>query len=93
MGRELSEKEIYDICKRELEKRDFKNKKVIVIIPDTTRSGPTGLFFKFLIDILSRKVKKLDFLIALGTHPLMPEERIRKFLDLKDEYKYFNKPD
>lgn len=90
MGRELSEKEIYDICKREIEKRDFKNKKVIVIIPDTTRSGPTGLFFTFLVDILSRKVKKLDFLIALGTHPLMSEERIRKFLDLKDEYKYFN---
>ncbi|MCM8807232.1 MAG: lactate racemase domain-containing protein [Candidatus Omnitrophica bacterium] len=88
--KELSEKEIYEICQKELNKRDLKNKKIIVIIPDNTRSGPTYLFFKFLIDILSSKVKKLDFLIALGTHPIMSEEKVRDFLHLNGEEKYFN---
>ncbi|MCM8785109.1 MAG: lactate racemase domain-containing protein [Candidatus Omnitrophica bacterium] len=84
----LREEQIYSKCKEELEKKEFKNKKVIVIIPDTTRSGPTSLFFKILMDILLSKVKKLDFLIALGTHPLMEKEKLRNFLDLKGEERY-----
>ncbi|MCS7179792.1 MAG: lactate racemase domain-containing protein, partial [bacterium] len=87
---ELKENEIYNICKNSFEKRDFRNKKIIVIIPDTTRSGPTHLFFKILIELLSPKVKKLDFLIALGTHPLMSDIKIKQFLNLKREEKYFN---
>ncbi|HOK57215.1 MAG TPA: lactate racemase domain-containing protein, partial [bacterium] len=86
----LNEEEIYKKCKEELEKREFKDKKVIVIIPDNTRSGPTWFFFKTIIDILLQKVKKLDFMIALGTHPLMAEEKIKNFLNLKGEEKYVN---
>ncbi|MCM8767449.1 MAG: lactate racemase domain-containing protein [Candidatus Omnitrophica bacterium] len=86
----ISEEEISKILKEELEKKNFKNKNLIVIIPDTTRSGPTDLFFKILIDILLPKVKKLDFLIALGTHPLMSEQRIKTFLNIKDELKFVN---
>ncbi len=86
----LSYEEIYNLCKNELEIRDLKNKKIIVILPDTTRSGPTSFFFKILLDILSPKVKKLDFLIALGTHPLISDEKIKNFLDLKGEEKFVN---
>jgi nickel-dependent lactate racemase len=86
----LNEEEIYKRCKNELEKKDIKNKKVIVIIPDNTRSGPTHFFFKTIIDILIDKTKKLDFLIALGTHPLITEEEIKDFLNLKGEEKHVN---
>jgi nickel-dependent lactate racemase len=88
--KKLNEKEIYNLCQKGLEKKDFKNKKVIVIIPDNTRSGPTHFFFKTIIDILIDKTKKLDFLIALGTHPLMTEEEIKDFLNLKGEEKHVN---
>jgi nickel-dependent lactate racemase len=88
--KKLSEKEIYDLCQKGVEKRDLKNKKVVVIIPDNTRSGPTHFFFKTIIDILIDKTKKLDFLIALGTHPLMTEEEVKIFLNLKGEEKYVN---
>ncbi|MFN4227970.1 MAG: lactate racemase domain-containing protein [Candidatus Ratteibacteria bacterium] len=88
--KKLLEEEIYGILKDGLEKKEFKGKKVIVIIPDNTRSGPTSFFFKTIIDILYKKVKKLDFLIALGTHPLMPEEKIKSFLSIKDELKFVN---
>jgi len=86
----LSEEEVYKKCKKELEKKDFKNKKVIVIIPDNTRSGPTHIFFKAIIDILINKTKKIDFLIALGTHPLMSEKELNNFLNLKGEEKFVN---
>lgn len=86
----LTEEEIFKICKEEIEKRDFRNKKIIVIIPDTTRSGPTNLFFKFLIEILLKKVKKLDFLIALGTHPSMSQDKVKEFLQLDGEEKFVN---
>jgi Uncharacterized conserved protein len=88
--KKLNEKEIYNLCQKGLEKKDFKNKKVIVIIPDNTRSGPTHFFFKTIIDILIGKTKKLDFLIALGTHPLMTEEEMKGFLNLKGEEKHVN---
>ena len=51
-------------------------KKVLVIIPDSTRSGPIPLCFRELTRLLSPRVAKLDFIIALGTHMAMDEARI-----------------
>jgi len=52
----------------------FKNKKLLVIIPDNTRTAPIGTFFKLFYKVLGKSVKRLDYLIALGTHPLLSEE-------------------
>lgn len=57
-------------------------RRVLCIIPDYTRSGPVDLFFRALADTLAPKTKKLDFLLALGTHPPMTEEKINEFLHL-----------
>jgi len=65
-----------------VEKNDFSGKKILVIIPDTTRSGPTHLFFHLILDFLSRKAKKIDFMVALGTHPQIPEEKLKNFLKI-----------
>ena len=86
----LKEEEIYKKIREGLNEKEFRNKKIIVIIPDNTRSGPTHFFFKAIIDLLINKTKKLDFLIALGTHPLMTEEEVKKFLDINGEEKYVN---
>lgn len=84
VNRIISEEEIRKILENYLTKEnDFSNKKVLVIIPDTTRSGPTALFFHSILDILKKRVKKIDFMIALGTHPEMSDEKIREFLDIK----------
>ena len=55
-------------------------KKFLVIIPDSTRTIPMELFFNLLQKALSGKVKKLDFMIALGTHPPMSEEELKRHL-------------
>lgn len=51
-------------------------KRVLVIIPDGTRTAPIPLFFRLLYDQLGQRVAQLDYLIALGTHPPMSEEAI-----------------
>src|SRR5215472_4283248 len=51
-------------------------KRVLVIIPDGTRTSPIAVFFRLLYEQLGQRVERLDFLIALGTHPPMSEEAI-----------------
>ncbi len=55
---------------------DPAGKRVLVIIPDGTRTAPIPLMFRLLYEQLGRRVEQLDYLIALGTHPHMSEEAI-----------------
>ena len=63
-------------------KLEVDGKKLLIIIPDDTRSGPTGLFFEIIYDLIGNRAAALDFLIALGTHQPMSEERIRNHLSV-----------
>ncbi len=83
----LEEQELKELCREALGKKDFRSKKILVIIPDGTRSGPTGLFFKTICEGLSREAKKLDFMIALGTHPSMSEEKVSRLLGISSQGK------
>lgn len=70
---------------------DLNSKRVLVIIPDDTRSGPIDLFFKLLQELLGTQTAALDFMIALGTHQPMSLPAICKHLrieagDLSDRY-------
>ena len=47
----------------------FDGKRVLVIIPDRTRTMPMPLFFRAIAKSLMTRAKSLNFLIALGTHP------------------------
>src|ERR1700726_1540224 len=55
---------------------DPANKRVLVIIPDGTRTAPISLMFRLLYEQFGRRVAQLDYLIALGTHPPMLQEAI-----------------
>ena len=57
-------------------KLDPTHRRVLVIIPDGTRSAPIPLMFRLLYEQLGRRVARLDYLIALGTHPPMTEQAI-----------------
>ncbi len=58
------------------EQNDYSGKSILVIVPDNTRSGPVGDVFKAIFDCIGNKVKRLDVLVALGTHQPISEERI-----------------
>jgi nickel-dependent lactate racemase len=59
-------------------------KRVLVIIPDGTRSAPIPLMFRLLYEQLGRRVACLDYLIALGTHPPMSAQAIDKLVGLTE---------
>lgn len=58
----------------------LESKRVLVIIPDGTRTAPTPLLFRLLYEQIGQRVSQLDYLIALGTHPSMSEEAIGKLV-------------
>jgi nickel-dependent lactate racemase len=57
-------------------------KRVLVIIPDGTRTAPIPLFFDLLYELLGPRVAALDYLIALGTHPPMTPDAIDRLVGL-----------
>jgi len=59
----------------------FTNQRVLVLIPDHTRSLPLPFLFRALVDILY-DTKQLDFMVALGTHPPLSEASLRKRVDI-----------
>lgn len=72
----LSDSELQQMILKELEKYSFDRKRLLIIVPDNTRTIPLQLFFSTFQSVLLKRVKKLDFLIALGTHPAMTSEQI-----------------
>jgi lactate racemase len=55
-------------------------KRVLVIIPDSTRTAPIPLIFELLYKQIGKRVSRLDYLIALGTHQPMNEDAIGKLV-------------
>ncbi|MBT3336949.1 MAG: DUF2088 domain-containing protein [Anaerolineae bacterium] len=62
----------------------FKNQRVLVLIPDHTRSLPLPFLFCALVDVL-RNTKQLDFMVALGTHPPLSEDSLNKLVGLTQD--------
>jgi nickel-dependent lactate racemase len=62
----------------------FHNQRVLILIPDHTRSLPLPFLFRALLDVLS-DTKQLDFMVALGTHPPLAEESLNKLVGISHE--------
>jgi nickel-dependent lactate racemase len=63
---------------------DFRGRRVLLIVPDATRTAPLPLLFDAVAGRLLPAAKKLDVLVALGTHPAMSEQAIAKLLGIAD---------
>ncbi len=71
----LQADDIRQILKKTFAHQEIGNKRVLVIIPDKTRTAPIPLFFRLFHEVLSPVTRKLDYLVALGTHqPLSDSE-------------------
>jgi lactate racemase len=60
--------------------RDPTGRRVLVIIPDGTRTAPIPLFFELLYERFGSRAARLDYLIALGTHPQMSPDAIDRLV-------------
>ncbi|MEO7714934.1 MAG: lactate racemase domain-containing protein [Capsulimonas sp.] len=78
----LAEEEVREIVARALASMDLAGKRVLLIIPDATRTAPVGLMFRTIFDLIGGETSRLDVMIALGTHPPMSEEAINHRLEI-----------
>jgi lactate racemase len=76
----LSAGSVQELLARALEPMAIDGKRVLVIIPDGTRTAPTPLLFRLLYEQIGRRVARLDYLIALGTHQPMSGDGIDRLV-------------
>ena len=72
----LDEVKIREIIEQSFSVSHFAGKKVLVLTPDTTRTCPLPLLIRCLGDHLADLTASLDFMVALGTHTPLSQERI-----------------
>ncbi|MGH9822220.1 MAG: lactate racemase domain-containing protein [Blastocatellia bacterium] len=78
----LSEGEIRDLVEASLLSVDLDGKRLLIIIPDRTRTAPIPLMFRLFNEVLGPRVRQMDYLIALGTHRPLGEDDICQLLGL-----------
>ena len=52
------------------------NRRVLALTPDATRSAPMPLLVRAVQQVIGRRAARLDYMVALGTHPVMSEPAI-----------------
>jgi nickel-dependent lactate racemase len=80
--RSLTESEVVELMTEGLGQAGLEGKRVVVIIPDSTRTAPIPMMFRLFHDLLIDRVAALDFLIALGTHQPMSDDAIDMHLGI-----------
>lgn len=78
----LNEQEIIETLHKGLGGK-FNNQRVLVLIPDHTRSLPLPFLFRSLVEVLYT-AKQLDFMVALGTHPLLSEKKLNNLVGITE---------
>ncbi len=68
-----------------LDPSEYDGKRVLLVVPDATRTAPLPLLFATLADRLLPVVAKLDVIVALGTHPAMSDEAIARLLGVSPD--------
>ena len=81
----LGEEEVHVLVNEAFETWNLCGKRVLVLIPDGTRTAPIPFFFRIFYELLANKVKSLDYLVALGTHPVMSEDALNKLVGITKE--------
>jgi nickel-dependent lactate racemase len=84
-GKILSREEIQNIVSRALPPDELRGQRVLLIVPDGTRTAPVGTLFKSIFDCIGNVTKKLDVMIALGTHQPMSEDAINARMEITAE--------
>lgn len=82
-GQLLSEDDVLQSLNKALENRFF-DQRVLVLIPDHTRSLPLAFLFRAMTRVI-RKTRQLDFMVALGTHPALSKEKLEQLVGITSD--------
>jgi nickel-dependent lactate racemase len=78
----LSADSVRELLTHALQPMALDGKRVLVIIPDGTLTAPIPLLFRLLYEQIGRRVARLDYLVALGTHQHMSVDAIDRLVDV-----------
>ena len=67
-GKLLTAEQAREVVAKAMPEDDFRDRKVLLIVPDGTRTAPVGTMFKAIHDQIGGTAAALDVMIALGTH-------------------------
>ena len=63
---------------------NFTRQRILVLIPDHTRTLPLPMLFQALVEMLG-DTRQLDFMVALGTQPSLDETSLNKLVGIDAE--------
>lgn len=63
----------------------YEKKRVLVLTPDGSRTCPLPMMVRAVRDTLGRKTTKLDFMVAVGTHPVLSERQVLELYKITDK--------
>jgi nickel-dependent lactate racemase len=81
-GAAVSDAQIQDFVAHACAAKDYTGRRVLLIVPDSTRTAPIGPFFRALHRQIGGSAAAFDVMVALGTHPPMSEEAICRRLEI-----------
>jgi lactate racemase len=82
VGTTLPERGVRAILEAGLGPLALDGRRLLVIVPDATRSAPIPLVYRLLHELLGGRVSAMDYLIALGTHPPMSAAAIDRLVGM-----------
>ncbi|MBP7275841.1 MAG: DUF2088 domain-containing protein [Kiritimatiellae bacterium] len=82
MNTGISEDTAREIVQNALAEWRLDGRRVLLVVPDQTRSCPLGMLFRLLHEAMGASVARLDVMIALGTHPPLTEEQMNARLEI-----------
>ena len=83
--RPLTQVEVRGLLAEALAHVSLGGRRVLVIVPDGTRTAPVPLIYRLLHEALGSQVAALDFLVALGTHQPMDDGALSRLLGVTVE--------
>ena len=88
MANTLSGREVREWISRNLPTGEFRDRRVLLIVPDGTRTAPLPLLFDAVFQVLYGVARQLGVLFALGTHPPMSERQMCRLLGIDEHERH-----
>ena len=63
------------------------NRRVLAITPDATRTAPMPTLIRAVQQVVGSRAAKLDYMVALGTHPVMSDAEILRLYGVSERQK------
>ena len=79
-NRILTRDELHQRVARIASELQVTGKRVLTIIPDSTRTMPMPLMFELLQEEIGTRAAACDYLVALGTHPSMSDAQLTRHI-------------